>query len=172
MILLFAVLVSLAAFASGFRPIGTRYSPVAYRFSMNNDQTSTESPLVTSTPISTSPPPAFDVFVEDVQVKDIPELIYLAGEQFRHQQDTVQNYFSLQWSIISLFIPKVLFPDRMGHKLIGLKMKKSMKLIGFVDLSLQPCDGTLKVVIFPYSLTHSLTHSLTRFKGIKTINIS
>ena len=134
------ILAILVVFTNGFRVTKLTHVSVRTCVSMLNDQTVSDSPRIASTS-----KPSIDVLVEDVQLKDIPELIYLAGEQFRYQQDTIQNYFSLQWSIISLFIPKVLFPDQMGHKLIGLKMKSDKKLIGFVDLSLQPCDGTLKV---------------------------
>ena len=151
LLILFAFLV---VFTNGFRV--AKWSPIVLRtrVSMLNDQTVTDSTRVASIPSK----PSIDVLVEDVQLKDIPELIYLAGEQFRYQQDTIQNYFSLQWSIISLFIPKVLFPDQMGHKLIGLKMKSDKKLIGFVDLSLQPCDGSLKVFNHSHMITNAYTH--------------
>ena len=151
--LFLAILACLHVLICGFRPIATPFT--VYRsITMINDQVTKDSPRVASTPSN----PSIDVVVEDVLIKDIPELIYLAGEQFKYQQDTIQNYFSLQWSIISLFIPKVLFPDQMGHKLIGLKMKSSMKLIGFVDLSLQPCDGSLKVLNQSLMKTKTFTH--------------
>ena len=60
----------------------------------------------------------------------------------------------LKFECLMLFLPKLLFPQIMKHSLISIRASYNYNnninsdnnnvIIGFVDVSLQPCDGTFK----------------------------
>ena len=85
-----------------------------------------------------------DVDVVDVKLTDIFQILDMCNTQFLQKDSSnFTQWFELDSRILTIFLPKFLFPDTMGHKLIGLKSKSSSKLIGFVDISLQTNDGSL-----------------------------
>lgn len=101
---------------------------------------SSTSPTVTS---SSTP----NIECDMLGLEDMLQVLKFAVEEFDGNCSTINEHISLRWEILCLFLPKFLFPQRMAHSVIGLRLKedeeKSKKLIGFVDVSLQPCDGEL-----------------------------
>ena len=83
-----------------------------------------------------------DLLAVDLNLLDLFDILSLSLEEFG-QNCTSSQKLDLQKDILALFAPKVVIPYAMGHHLRGLKDKKTSKLLGFVDLSLQPNDGTL-----------------------------
>ena len=45
--------------------------------------------------------------------------------------------------LVTLLVPKLLFPNYFGHKLLGVKFKTNKLLVGFAELSLQQFCGSL-----------------------------
>ena len=83
-----------------------------------------------------------DLLAVDLNLLDLFDILSLSLEEFG-QNCTPAQKLDLQRDILALFVPKVVIPYAMGHHLRGLKDKTTGKLLGFVDLSLQPNDGTL-----------------------------
>lgn len=72
-----------------------------------------------------------------LKVYDMPKLMLLASNEFRKNCNNINDLIILHYSIVTLFGTKFLFPDRMAHSLIGIKLNSTNELVGFVDLSLQ-----------------------------------
>ena len=84
-----------------------------------------------------------DIYVSDAGLGDLIDLIKLANGQFGHTCKSLQDLVRLNIEIIKLFVPKLIFPQFMSHSVIGVRSANSNKLVGFVDLSLQPSSGTM-----------------------------
>lgn len=88
-----------------------------------------------------------DIFVSDAHIGDIFDLIRLANGQFSHTCRTVNDLVKLNLEIVKLFIPKLIFPSYLSHSVIGVRSSNDNRLVGFVDLSLQPSSGTMDALI-------------------------
>jgi GNAT superfamily N-acetyltransferase len=88
-----------------------------------------------------------DIFVSDAHIGDIFDLIRLANGQFSHTCKTVNDLVKLNLEIIKLFFPKLVFTSYMSHSVIGVRSSIDNRLVGFVDLSLQPSSGTMDALI-------------------------
>ena len=84
-----------------------------------------------------------DIYVSDAGLGDLIDLIKLANGQFGHTCKSLQDLVRLNIEIIKLFVPKLIFHQFMSHSVIGVRSANSNKLVGFVDLSLQPSSGTM-----------------------------
>ena len=88
-----------------------------------------------------------DIYVSDAGLGDLIDLIKLANGQFGHTCRSLQDLVKLNIEIIKLFVPKLIFPQFMSHSVIGVRSANSNRLVGFVDLSLQPSSGTMDALI-------------------------
>ena len=90
------------------------------------------------------------VSIDRMNLFDIYHVVELSTDQFRNRCEDEYEVNQLKFECFMLFLPKILFPQLMGHSLISIKAPNnntttmSNDIIGFVDVSLQPCDGTLK----------------------------
>lgn len=88
-------------------------------------------------------PPEGDFFATELGLSDLPEIFRLATLQFLPKCSGPSEKADTVLSILSLFIPKLLLKSFMGYSLLGLKCSATNKLLGFVDLSLQRCCGSM-----------------------------
>ena len=93
------------------------------------------------------------VTIDKMNLLDLHHVVQLSANQFRNRCKDEFDVFQLKIECLFLFLPKLLFPSLMGHSLISIRAlynnyKKGVTtpttIVGFVDVSLQPCDGTLK----------------------------
>ena len=93
------------------------------------------------------------ISIDRMNLFDIYHVVELSTDQFRNRCKDEYEVNQLKFECLMLFLPKLLFPQLMGHSLISIKAPynndtttttMSNDIIGFVDVSLQPCDGTLK----------------------------
>jgi ribosomal protein S18 acetylase RimI-like enzyme len=114
------------------------------------------------------------VIIERLEIGDMEQIFNLASGQFSERCDSLAELLSLWTNILYLFIPKLLWPEYMGHTVIGVKeiieadnsmsskfglSKDRSRLIGFVDLSLQTNTGSLDALknepLYKRKLKHS-----------------
>ena len=86
-----------------------------------------------------------NIKVVDVSLFDLPRVSIMCNNQFLSSTSTLLDRLDLNRRIIGLFVPKLLNPASGGHEVIGLK-DTSNTLVGMVDLSLQPMDGSLSAL--------------------------
>lgn len=102
-----------------------------------------------------------NVSVGRLDIGDMQQIFKLASGQFSENYNSLPELVSLWGNILYLFIPKLLWPDYMGHTVIGIKetieiensinsksgvTKVRSRLLGFVDLSLQTNSGSLEAL--------------------------
>lgn len=80
--------------------------------------------------------------VVDVSLIDLPRVSVMCNNQFLSPNSTLFERLDLNRRIVGLFVPKLLDSKSGGHEVIGLK-DISNNLVGIIDLSLQPSDGSL-----------------------------
>ena len=88
-----------------------------------------------------------DIYVSDAGLGDLIDLIKMANGQFGHTCRSLQDLVKLNMEILKLFVPKLIFPQFMSHSVIGMRSTNSNRLVGFVDLSLQPSSGTMDALV-------------------------
>jgi len=82
-----------------------------------------------------------------LNIQHLNQVVGLTSQHFLPKCDELIDKINLIWSILYLFIPKLLFPSFMGHSLIGiLSDTYGNELIGMIDISLQPNSGNLDVL--------------------------
>jgi len=82
-----------------------------------------------------------------LNIQHVNQVVTLTSQHFMPECDQLIDKINLIWSILYLFIPKLLFPAFMGHSLIGvLSDTYGNDLIGMIDVSLQPNSGNLDVL--------------------------
>jgi len=96
--------------------------------------TSELQPIVTLTKTAQSEKKAPEVI--KVNLSHLPAMLDLTFTEYQHTCRTEDQVFALKCEILLLFAPKLVLPWLMGNNLIGLELEN--KLVGFVDLSLQP----------------------------------
>jgi len=86
-----------------------------------------------------------NIKVVDISLIDLPRVSIMCNNQFLSVNSTLFDRLDLNRRIMALFVPKLLNPTSGGHEVIGLK-DASNTLVGMVDLSLQPSDGSLSAL--------------------------
>ena len=81
----------------------------------------------------------------ELSIGDFPQLMKLTMVEFLPGKVGIIDKISLVLDFTNLFLPKFLFPISMQHYIIGAKSTNG-ELVGFVDLSLQVCDGSMDVL--------------------------
>ena len=81
--------------------------------------------------------------ISNVLLGDMLDVIRLANDQFIQSTDNIVDIVKLDFAILNLFLPKLIFPRIMEHSVIGIRSLNDKKLVGFVDLSLQLSTGSL-----------------------------
>lgn len=94
-------------------------------------------------------------------IKDLNSILTLAVEHFGPNCQSEIEICALKFDIFRFFTPKLLFPNFMGHTILGLKTAANNindKLIAFVDLSKQPYTGTLDALKYRPLLQRQITY--------------
>lgn len=85
------------------------------------------------------------VEVQDLDVNDLQAVVRLSVEEFGSNRTAIGKLtLSLDYALV--FLPQLMFPRLLGQYLRGAKDQKTGELLAYVDLSLQPDDGTLEAL--------------------------
>lgn len=77
----------------------------------------------------------------DLHIMDLGDIIRLATDEYGSHTSGFGK-LRFQSHVIGVMLPKIAAPFAMGHYLRGVKDRKTGELLAFVDLSLQPDNGT------------------------------